>query len=63
MIRFIDGMEDRFGVELACRTMRAAEVGFVTARGYRAAKSGPGSARALSDQLIGGEIVRPHAEN
>ena len=63
MIRFIDVMKDRFGVELVCRTMRAAEVGFVTARGYRAAKSRPASARTLSDQLIGGEIVRLHAEN
>lgn len=63
MIRFIDVMRDRFGVELVCRTMRAAEVGFVTARGYRAAKSRPASARALSDQLIGGEIVRLYAEN
>jgi putative transposase len=43
--------------------MRAAEVGFVTARGYRAAKSRPASARTLSDQLIGGEIARLHAEN
>lgn len=63
MIRFIDVMKDRFGVELVCRTMRAAEVGFVTAHGYRAAKSRPASARALSDQLIGGEIARLHAEN
>ena len=63
MIRFIDVMKDRFGVELVCRTMRAAEMGFLTARGYRAAKSRPASARTLSDQLIGGEIVRLHAEN
>ena len=63
MIRFIDVMKDRFGVELVCRTMRAAEVGFVSSRGYRAAKSRPASARALSDQLIGGEIARLHAEN
>ena len=63
MIRFIDVMKDRFGVELVCRTMRAAEVGFVTARGYRAAKTRPASARTLSDQLIGGEILRLHAEN
>ena len=33
--------------------MRATEVGFVTARGYRAAKSRPASARTPSDQLIG----------
>ncbi|TQO19834.1 transposase InsO family protein [Rhodoglobus vestalii] len=63
MIAFIDAMRDRFGVELVCRTMRAAEVGFVTARGYRAAKSRPASARTLSDQVVGGEIVRLHAEN
>ena len=63
MIAFIDVMKDRFGVELVCRTMRAAEVGFVTARGYRAAKGRPASARTLSDQLIGGEIARLHAEN
>ncbi|WP_409157681.1 IS3 family transposase [Lacisediminihabitans sp. H27-G8] len=43
--------------------MRAAEVGFVSARGYRAAKCRPASARTLSDQLIGGEISRLHAEN
>jgi len=63
MIRFIDVMRDRFGVELVWRTMRAAEVGFVTARGYRAAKSRSVSARTLSDQVIGGETVRLHAEN
>jgi putative transposase len=63
MIRFIDKMRDRFGAELVCRTMRAAAVGFVTARGYRAARSRPASARTLSDQLIGGEITRLHAEN
>ena len=63
MIAFIDVMKDRFGVELVCRTIRAAEVRFVTARGYRAAKSRPASARTLSDQLIGGEIARLHAEN
>ena len=63
MIRFIDVMKDRFGVELVCRTMQAAEVGFLTARGYRAAKRRPASARTLSDQLIGAEIIRLHAEN
>jgi len=63
MITFIDVMKDRFGVELVCRTMRAAEVGFVTARGYRAAKSRPASARTLSDQLLSGKIVWLHAEN
>lgn len=35
----------------------------MSARGYRAAKSRQVSARALSDQLIGAEIARLHAEN
>ena len=43
--------------------MRAAEVGFLTSRGYRAAKSRPASARTLSDQLIGAGVARLHAEN
>ena len=43
--------------------MRAAEVGFLTSRGYRAAKSRPASARTLSDQLAGAEVARLHAEN
>ncbi|MES2171198.1 MAG: IS3 family transposase [Actinomycetota bacterium] len=50
-------------VELVCRTMRAAEWGFVTASGYRAARSRPATARTLSDQLIGGEIAQLHSEN
>jgi hypothetical protein len=37
MIAFIDQMKARFGVELVCRTTRAAEVGFVTAHSCRAA--------------------------
>ena len=36
---------------------------FYFSRRYRAAKSRPASARTLSDQLIGGEITRLHAEN
>ena len=63
MIHFIDVMKDRFGVELVCRTMRAAEVGFLTSRGYRAAKNRPASARTLSDQLIGAKVPRLYAEN
>ena len=42
--------------------MRAAEVGFVTAGGYRFAKT-RAAARTLSNQLIGGEIFHMHAEN
>ena len=63
MIAFIDEMKDRLGVELVCRTMRSAEVGFVSSRGYLTAKGRPASARALSDQMIGGEIAQLHAEN
>jgi putative transposase len=63
MIRFIDVMRDRFGVEAVCRVLGAAECGFLTARGYRAALARPPSARTLSDELLGAEIARLHAEN
>lgn len=63
MIAFVDKMRDRFGVELVCRVMRQAEVGFLTARGYRAAKARPVSARQLRDELLIPEIRRLHAEN
>jgi len=63
MIRYVDTFRGRFGVEAICRTLGAAECGFLTARGYRAAKTRPLSARALSDELLGGEITRLHKEN
>lgn len=63
MIRFVNERRDRFGVELICRVMRQAEVGFLTARGYRAAVNRPASARALKDELLLPELVRLHAEN
>lgn len=63
MIAFIDKMKDRFGGELVCRTMRAAEVGFITVRGYRAATTRPVSARRLSDKLLAAEITRPPSGN
>ncbi|WP_448004486.1 IS3 family transposase [Agromyces bauzanensis] len=63
MIRFIDEYRDRFGVELICRVLRPAVRGFVTARGYRAAKARVPSARALRDELLVPEIARLHAEN
>ncbi|WP_375386171.1 IS3 family transposase, partial [uncultured Microbacterium sp.] len=59
----MDTFKDRFGVEAICRTLRATECGFLTARGYRAAKHRPASARAVRDGLLGTEIVRLHAEN
>lgn len=63
MIQYVDAFRDQFGVEAICRVLAATECGFITARGYRAAKTRPPSARALSDQLFGAEIVRLHAEN
>ena len=63
MIRFVDERRDRFGVEFVCRVMRQAEVGFITARGYRAAKARPVSARALRDEVLLAEVVRLHREN
>ena len=63
MIRYVDTFNGHFGVEAICRILGATECGFVTSRGYRAASSRPPSARTLSDQLLGGEMVRLHAEN
>jgi putative transposase len=63
MIRYVNAFRDRFGVEAICRILGAAECGFLTARGYRAALARPPSARRLRDELLGTEIARLHAEN
>lgn len=63
MIRFIDEHKDLFGVEAICRTLTATECGFITSRGYRAAKSRPASARTLRDEVLIQELQRIHAEN
>ncbi|MCD1269515.1 transposase, partial [Microbacterium sp. MEC084] len=63
MIRFIDEYRERFGVELICRTLRPAVQGFITSRGYRAAKTRVVSARQLRDELLVPEVARLHAEN
>lgn len=63
MIAFIDTHRDRFGVEFLCTTLREAVRGFITSRGYRAAKSRPPSARQLKDDLLIPEIQRLHMEN
>lgn len=63
MIRFIDMHRDRFGVELICRILRGAVEGFLTSRGYRAAKTRVKSVRALREDLLVPEIRRLHAEN
>jgi transposase InsO family protein len=43
--------------------LRPAVRGFITSRGYRAAKTRPPSARALKDELLVPEIARLHEEN
>lgn|SRR5690606_14579700 len=63
MIAFIDRHRDHFGVEAICRVLGATERGFLTARGYRAAKQRPASARAVRDEVLVEEIRRIHAEN
>ncbi|MGR0320365.1 IS3 family transposase [Agromyces sp. ZXT2-3] len=63
VIRFIDEHRDQFGVKAICRVLRPAIRGFLTARGYRAAKTRIPSARALRDELLVPEVARLHAEN
>lgn len=63
MIRYIDEHRDRFGVEAICRVLRPAVRGFLTSRGYRAAKTRAPSARQLRDELLAPEVARLHAEN
>ena len=63
MIRFIDEHRDRFGVEAICRVLSATECGFITSRGYRAARTRASSARALRDEILVAKLRRVHAEN
>ena len=63
MISFIDVFKDRFGVERICVTLGATEGGFITSRGYRAAKRRPVSARSVRDELLVGEVARLHEVN
>lgn len=63
MIRFIDEHRGQFGVLSLCRVLRRAVQGFLTSRGYRAAKTRTPSARQLRDDLLISEVARLHAEN
>ncbi len=63
MITFIDEHRDRFGVEFGCRTLRAAVRGFLTSRGYRAAKTRSASVRQRRDELLVAEVQRLHAKH
>ena len=64
MIAYIDEYKDRFGVEPICRVLGASlEGGFITSRGYRAAKSRPASARSIRDRILAREVATIHARN
>lgn len=63
MIAYIDMYRDQFGVECICRVLRAILGGFITPRGYRAAKTRPVSNRELRDQQLIPILERLHAEN
>lgn len=63
MIRYIDMYRDRFGVERICRVLNEAEGGFITSRGYRAAKTRVRSARDLKDDMLIPEIQRIYSAN
>lgn len=52
MIRYIDLYRDQFGVEAICRVLSASERGFITSRGYRAAKTRPASNRQVRDAAL-----------
>lgn len=64
MIAYIDKFKHQFGVEPICRTLNThLASGFITARGYRLAKSRPASARSIRDEVLVAEVERIHAEN
>lgn len=63
MIAFIDEYREQFGVEAICRILGATECGFITSRGYRAAKTRPVSARSVRDEILIEEARRIHQEN
>src|SRR5699024_11247821 len=63
MIAFIDMNREKFGVEAICRILGATECGFITSRGYRAAKSRPACARSIRDEMLVEEVKRIHKEN
>ena len=55
--------KDRFGVEPICRTLGATEGGFITSRGYRAAKTRPISDREVRDRQLIPVLCEVHARN
>ncbi len=63
MIAFIDTYRDQFGVELICRILRAAIPGFLTSRGYRAARTRPPSDREIHDEQLMADLRTVHQQN
>lgn len=63
MISYIDMYRDRFGVEPICRVLKETECGFITSRGYRAAKNRPVSDRSLRDAALIPVVKELHAAN
>lgn len=61
MIRYIDRYRNRFGVENICIALQENLAGgFITSRGYRAAKARVPAARTLKDQLLIPELMKIH---
>lgn len=63
MIAYIDAHRGQFGVELICRVLRAAIPGFLTARGYRAARTRPPSDREIRDEQLIADLRAVHRQN
>jgi putative transposase len=63
MIAFIDTHRDQFGVELIWRVLRAAITGFLTSRGYRAARTRPPSDREIRDEQLIADLRTVHQNN
>ncbi|WP_272898375.1 IS3 family transposase [Mycobacterium avium] len=63
MIAFIDAHRGQFGVELMCRVLRAAIPGFLTSRGYRAARTRPPCDREIRDEQLIADLREVHRQN
>jgi putative transposase len=63
MIAFIDTYRDQFGVEFICHILRAAIPGFLTSRGYRAARTRPACDREIRDEQLIADMRTVHRDN
>lgn len=63
MIAYIGNHRGQFGVELICHVLRAAIPGFLTSRGYRAARTRPPSDREIRDEQLIADLRRVHRNN